>query len=143
MDREILVYDGLQSCPYRPGQVARMPLYRQRAPVELDEADHRFANCERRVGRSLYATACPTCSACKGIRLIVDAFKPTKSQRRVLKRWPEGSRIVVGPPTVTDEKLALYNRHKNERSLNTDSDLRWTRPAIGLGWSTAASTPSR
>lgn len=117
-----LVYDGLQRCPYLPGQVARMPLYRQLRRLTLDETDERFANAERRVGTCLYRTACPTCSECRGLRVDVNQFKPSRSQRRVLKRWGEEGRIEVGRATSSPEKLALFNRHKRERGLSTDDD---------------------
>ena len=117
-----LVYDGLQRCPYLPGRVARMPLYRQLRRLSLDEADERFANAERRVGTCLYRTACPTCTACEGIRLPVAHFKPTKSQRRVRNRWAGRSRIEVGPVTYTADKLAMFNRHKQERGLVSEDD---------------------
>ncbi|MBX2801657.1 MAG: arginyltransferase [Myxococcales bacterium] len=117
-----LVYDGLQRCPYLDGRVARMPLYRQLRRLTLDEADQRFGNAERRVGTCLYRTSCPTCQACEGIRLPVADFRPSKSQRRVLKRWRDHVRIEVGPVTFTPEKLALFNRHKQERGLVADDD---------------------
>jgi len=119
---EKLVYDGLQSCPYLEGRVARMPLYRQLAPIGLDHADERFANAERRVGSCLYRTACPTCSQCKGLRVPVNDFAPSKSQRRVLKRWRDHGRVEVGPVSFSPEKLALFNRHKQERGLSEEGD---------------------
>ncbi len=117
-----LVYDGLQRCPYLPGRVARMPLYRQLRRLSLAEADARFANAERRVGTCLYRTSCPTCSACEGIRVPVERFRPSKSQRRVRNKWAERGRVEVGPASFSEEKLALFNRHKTERGLVADDD---------------------
>ncbi|MEZ4237381.1 MAG: arginyltransferase [Myxococcota bacterium] len=117
-----LVYDGLQACPYLPGRVARMPLYRQLRRLTLDETDARLASAERRVGTCLYQTACPTCRACEGIRVPVRDFEPSKSQRRVLKRWAGHGRVEVGPTTLTADKLALFNRHKHERGLVAEED---------------------
>lgn len=125
-----LVYDGLQRCPYLPGRVARMPLYRQMERLTLDQTDARFANAERRVGTCLYRTACPTCAACQGIRIPVADFRPSKSQRRVLKRWGDDWRVDIGPATYTPEKLALFNRHKLERGLVADDDA----PMTPLGY---------
>ncbi len=117
-----LVYDGLQRCPYLPGQIARMPLYRQLRRLTLDEADARFANAERRVGTCLYRTACPTCTECRGLRVLVNEFRPSKSQRRVLNRWGDRGRIEIGPATWDPEKLELFNRHKLGRGLTGDDD---------------------
>lgn len=127
---EKLVYDGLQGCPYLPGQVARMPLYRQLQRLTLEDSDERFALAERRVGTCLYRTQCPTCSECKGLRIPVAEFQPSRSQRRVARRWRESGRVEVGPPTLDDEKLELFNRHKQQRNLASDED----GPMSGLGY---------
>lgn len=126
-----LVYDGLQRCPYLDGRVARMPLYRQLRRLTLDEADARFANAERRVGACLYRTACPTCTACEGLRIPVAAFRPSKSQRRVRNRWEGHGRVEVGPVRFDAERLALFNRHKFERGLAEDDDAMDAEGYIG------------
>ncbi|MBA2321607.1 MAG: arginyltransferase [Deltaproteobacteria bacterium] len=128
---QTLLYDGLQSCPYLPGRVARLPLYRQDRRLNLDETDVRFATAERRVGTALYHTACPTCRACEGLRISVPTFEPTRSQRRVLSRWGDDTRVEIGAPTVNEAKLALYNRHKQMRGLADADDV----PMNALGYS--------
>ena len=129
-----LVYDGLQRCPYLPGRVARMPLYRQLRRLDLDEADARFANAERRVGPCLYRTACPTCSACVGLRIPVDDFRPSRSQRRVLRRWGTDARVEYGAPSVDDRKLELFQRHKRTRGLTDGEDEEVPTAEGYLGW---------
>jgi arginine-tRNA-protein transferase len=113
---EKLVYDGLQACPYLPGQVARLPLYRQLRPLGPDRLDDRLAQAERRVGSCTYRTACPTCSACEGIRVPVATFAPSRSQRRVLARCAD-VRVEMGPAEVSDARLELFARHKQVRGL--------------------------
>ena len=125
-----LVYDGLQRCPYLDGQIARMPLYRQLRVLTLAETDARFENAERRVGTCLYRTSCPTCTSCRGIRVRVSDFKPSRSQRRVLKRWGDRYRIEIGRATFSTEKLELFNRHKRSRGLAAADDL----PMTPLGY---------
>lgn len=115
-----LVYDGLQSCPYLPGKIARMPLYRQLRRLTLDETDARFATAERRVGNCLYQTACPTCQACEGLRIPIADFAPNKSQRRVARRWEGHGRVEMGPVAFDHAKLAMFNRHKQQRGLASD-----------------------
>lgn len=136
MNEQVLVYDGFQVCPYLPGRVARLPLYRQVTRLNGPEADERFARAERRVGRTLYAPTCPSCTECKGIRVVVDAFEPSRSQRRVARRWAalgERARIELDHVTVTPEKLAMFNRHKRERGLQEADDEPMTRAGY-LGW---------
>ncbi len=133
LKEQILVYDGLQHCPYRPGQVARMPLYRQLKPLTPQQADERFARSERRIGTGLYYTQCPTCSACQGVRIPVADFRPSRSQRRVLGRWKDRYRIEMGDPTWSNDKIEMFNRHKSERNLKQENDEDMT--ALGyFGW---------
>jgi arginine-tRNA-protein transferase len=47
----------------------------------------------------------------------VEAFVPNKTQRRVFRRGEAQLQSEMGPPTVTSQKVALYNRHKVERGL--------------------------
>jgi len=81
------------------------------------------------VGRALYHTACPSCRACEGIRVPVAAFRPTRSQRRTVSRWPEEGRIEIGPATATAEKVAMFNAHKEERGLIEADDEPMSVPA--------------
>jgi arginine-tRNA-protein transferase len=99
-----------------------MPLYRQLERLDLDETDLRFLRAERRVGVCMYHTACPTCRACEGIRVPVDGFRPTKSQRRTKRKGDAAFRVEYGRATFSDEKLALFNRHKAQRGLVASDD---------------------
>ena len=114
--REQIVHDEPEPCPYIDGQVARLPLRWQFRRMSPDEFDQSLAAGDRRVGRMLYRTACGSCQACEPIRIPVRQFKPTRSQKRVIKKNRD---VVVetGPSTFTAEKLDLYNRHKMERGL--------------------------
>ena len=114
--RERIVHDELEPCPYLEGRQARMPLRWQLRPLSPEEADASMASGDRRVGRMLYRTSCPGCTACEPLRVPVRSFAPSKSQRRVWRR-NQDVRVEVGTPTFTEEKLELYNRHKLERGL--------------------------
>ncbi len=120
--REQVVHDEPEPCPYLEGQTARMPLrwqFRRVEPVAFDES---LAQGDRRVGRMLYRTACADCVACEPIRIPVDEFRPTRSQRRVIKK-NQDVRIELAPATFSPEKLALHNRHKGERGLSRSGSL--------------------
>ncbi len=116
-----LVYDGLQRCPYLPGQVARLPLYRQLVALGPDLLDERLAQAERRVGNCTYRPSCPTCSACEGLRVPVAEFNNTRSQRRVLGRCGNVT-VDIGPADISDERLGLFDRHKRGRGLSEEGE---------------------
>jgi len=119
-----VVWDQMEACPYLPDKVARLPL---RVPPRLltaEELDIRLELGERRSGRMVYRTQCPSCSACEPLRVSVPRFQPSASQRRTWRRNDGVVRLEVGPPEVSEERLALYNRHKMERGLSrTDEPL--------------------
>lgn len=114
---EWVVYDARTHCPYLPGQTARLPLRMPLRPLSSREFARRLGAGDRRQGRLLYRTNCPLCQACEPIRIDVDAFVPDKTQRRVFRRGEARLQSEIGPPTVTPQKVALYNRHKVERGL--------------------------
>jgi arginine-tRNA-protein transferase len=47
----------------------------------------------------------------------VTAFTPDKTQRRILRRGEAALWTDIARPSLTPEKVALYNRHKRERGL--------------------------
>jgi arginyl-tRNA--protein-N-Asp/Glu arginylyltransferase len=120
---EWLVSDTPMRCPYLSGQTARLPLRLPVRPLRRNEFAHRLEEGDRRQGLLLYRPNCPTCHACEAIRIDVEAFAPNKTQRRVLRRGEATILTQIGRPTVTAEKVALYNRHKIERDLLIGNEL--------------------
>jgi len=115
--REQLVHDQPEDCPYLEDRTARMPLRWQLRGLSGEELDAALAEGDRRVGRMLYRTACPSCTACEPIRVPVERFRPSRSQRRVWRKNKD-VKVTVGPATFSQEKLDLYNRHKLDRDLS-------------------------
>lgn len=115
--REWVVYDEYSRCPYLPGQIARLPLRLPSAPLSPEALSERLAAGDRRQGILLYRPRCPGCQACEAIRLEVASFHWGRTLRRIWRRGETLLRTEIGPPTMTPEKVALYNRHKVERNL--------------------------
>ena len=120
---EWLVSDQLMRCPYLPLQRARLPLRLPVRPLRGDELAQRLEAGDRRQGLLLYRPNCPTCHACEAIRINVGEFAPSKTQRRVFRRGEAAVETRIGRPTLTAEKVALYNRHKVERDLLIGNEL--------------------
>ncbi len=114
---ELLVHDQHTDCPYREGQVARLPMRLPMRPLNREELGTRLERGDRRQGLVLYNPICPSCQACQAIRLDVTRFRPNKSQRRALARGDKNFSIQLREPQVSPEKVALYNAHKIGRAL--------------------------
>ncbi|MBI1817298.1 MAG: arginyltransferase [Deltaproteobacteria bacterium] len=121
--REQVVHDGPLRCPYLPNEIARLPLRLPARALSHEEFAQRLRSGDRRQGVLLYRPTCPTCRACEPIRIDVPAFTPSKTQRRILRRGQTQLQTAIGTPTLTREKLTLYNRHKIERGLRRGEEL--------------------
>ncbi len=120
---ELVVYDRPSSCPYLPARCARLPLRLPARALRSDELDARLTLGDRRQGFVLYRTSCPDCEDCIPIRLDVERFRLRPSHRRVLARGDRAFQVELRAPSVDARRVELYNKHKLERGLGTDTDL--------------------
>lgn len=109
-------------CPYLPDRVAQNRAFVCDAmPPELyhDLMDAGF----RRSGTFVYQPICPGCRECQPIRVPVESFAMSKSQRRV---WRRNADLVVSvaKPLATDEKFDLYQRYLDSRHARKPEDTR-------------------
>jgi arginine-tRNA-protein transferase len=68
----------------------------------------------RRAGEHVYRPACHGCRACVAARIPVSAFRPSRGQRRCLRRNRDLS-VVERPARIDDETFALYRRYLETR----------------------------
>ena len=75
----------------------------------------------RRSGEHLYRPQCPQCQACVPVRVVVNDFAPTRSQRRISTRNAD---ITVGwsAAEFQDEHFALYQRYMKARHVGSSMD---------------------
>ena len=116
--RLIVVQDTLSPCPYIEGQAARMPLHYSLAEMDGSDVDRLLEAGYRRSGEFVYVTRCPHCQECLPTRLPVDRFEYTRSFKRVFKRAQRELTWSWGEPVVSDERVAMYNRHRAGRDLS-------------------------
>lgn len=72
----------------------------------------------RRSGYFFYQTHCPNCQACEPLRLEVENFKPTRSQKRALKLGDREFRVETAEPIIDDRRVEIFNAHRSGRSLD-------------------------
>lgn len=114
-----VVWDQPETCPYREGELARLPLRLPSRRLTGEEFDTFLEEGDRRSGRMLYRTRCPSCNACQPLRVPAAEFTPTRSQRRIWKKNIADITVQVVTPSATETHHRLYNRHKLERGLST------------------------
>jgi arginine-tRNA-protein transferase len=64
----------------------------------------------RRFGKYYFHPICHGCDACKSVRINVNQFKPSKSQRKAMNRNAQ-TRMIVQKPTLTRAHIELYNKY--------------------------------
>jgi arginine-tRNA-protein transferase len=104
-----------RACAYLSDQKARL---QYEYVVSLTPAEYLRCMLDnyRRFGRMIFRPACPSCRACKAIRIRVGDFRPDRSQRRVRKACAGEIELRIGRPSVSREKLALYDRYHAHQS---------------------------
>ncbi len=65
----------------------------------------------RHFGRTLFRNRCPTCVACRPIRVDVNRFRPDRSQRRAWKANAADLRLEIADPAAGPDQLDLYLRY--------------------------------
>lgn len=106
-------------CPYIAGQVERRvvtELVGRNASALHDQLS--MAGFRRSHG-IVYAPACPFCQACVAVRIVVNEFKASKSQRRI---WNRNRDLIVEktPPVATSEQYQIFDAYQKGRHAGGD-----------------------
>jgi len=96
-------------CSYLPEKKTRM-FYRYMKHADKHLVTELIRRGWRRFGCYFFHPICAGCNGCKSLRIDTRDFKPSKSQRRVIKRNLH-TRIYIKKPGMTQEHLALYDKY--------------------------------
>jgi arginine-tRNA-protein transferase len=96
-------------CAYLPDRMATLE-YRLLLDVTPAELDALLARGWRRFGPAYFRPACSGCRECVPLRVLVDRFRPSKSQRRVWNKVSSRLRVERGRPKIDEARLDLYHR---------------------------------
>ena len=101
-----------QVCGYLPGQFSTFRAFAAES-MSGEEYQRLLDTGFRRSGSIIYQPMCAGCRSCVPVRVPVEKFKPSKSQRRVLRRNKDVV-VLTGRPEATREKWELYERYQRE-----------------------------
>jgi leucyl-tRNA---protein transferase len=103
-------------CPYIDGNSERK-IFTYLVGDNADEMHNRLTqNGFRRSQSMAYRPACEHCTACRSVRVCVNAFKLSKNMKRVLAHGKNISRHVLAPD-ATREQYDLLRRYLDTRHL--------------------------
>ncbi len=99
-------------CSYLPAEIAALD-YRLIAAIADRPYEELLARGWRRFGIEFFRPACSNCAKCRSLRVRVQQFTPSQSQRRNLRRNAH-LQVVVQPPTITAEHLRVVNAYQGD-----------------------------
>lgn len=101
-------------CPYLPGKVERKVFAELRGSdaARMSESLGRIGF--RRSQNVVYRPSCEGCSACVSVRIVASAFRPSASQRRLIRRNAD-LEVAACDPWATEEQFALLKRYLSVR----------------------------
>lgn len=102
------------SCPYLPEESAQLE-YRVPAQLNSELLEQLIQRGWRRFGNYVFRPQCKMCQQCRPLRIVLDEFRPSKSQRRNLRRNQHVD-VQVFRPGVTDEHIELFNAYHRDMS---------------------------
>jgi arginine-tRNA-protein transferase len=113
-------------CSYLPDKKVRM-YYKY-----TSEANKTFATAVaqrgwRRFGNYYFYPICNGCDECKSLRIDVNRFKLSKSQKKAIKRNRDTA-VHIQKPTISQSHISLYNKYHRWKAIKDD----WRHKEITL-----------
>jgi arginine-tRNA-protein transferase len=103
-----------QPCPYLAGRMERKLFTALQGEYAVKLNDSLSKQGFRRSQNVLYRPSCAECSACLSARIRVADFRPTKSQKRALRRNAQLRREATSP-WATEDQYALFRAYLDSR----------------------------
>ncbi|MCB0208795.1 MAG: arginyltransferase [Anaerolineae bacterium] len=105
--------DELNPCPYLPDRQKQFQYF---FAQNLNDSEISFVLSMgwRKFGAYYFRPVCNSCRECTPIRVLTHAFKPSKSQRKTLKK-NEAVRVEFGPLTYSKRAYEIYVNHSHNR----------------------------
>ncbi len=123
-------------CSYLPDRNATTAFVDPKYPLDTETYSQLSTLGFRRSGQYIYTPRCASCKSCIPVRVPSNTFKPTRGQKRCLKRNSDIS-VNLQANINADEHYALYQKYIDTR--HSDGDMYPATPAqyrdfIGKPW---------
>lgn len=98
------------SCPYIDGNLfkQRFCFLKDLNPVEFNTM---LELGWRHFGYYFFMPNCNSCDSCISLRTLINSFKPTKSQRKILRKNNENLSLIITDLNYSDEIFEIYKKH--------------------------------
>ncbi len=101
-------------CGYLPGQRAQSLIATPQHLIDASVYGGLIQQGFRRSGKFAYRPHCESCNACTPVRLLVEEFTPSRSQKRSFKHH-QNLQVNILPLAFHSEHFELYNDYQSAR----------------------------
>ena len=120
-NRPDLYMSASHTCPYLADRSAANLLVDPNFPVSPALYDQLITQGFRRNGTLYYRPQCAGCCECRSVRINVNHFTHTRSQRRTLK-YNQDITLKLRPADYCEEHFSLYRRYQAMRHSGDSMD---------------------
>ncbi|HIG12947.1 MAG TPA: arginyltransferase [Gammaproteobacteria bacterium] len=120
-NRPDLYMSASHTCPYLADRSAANLLIDPNFPVSPALYDQLITQGFRRNGTLYYRPQCAGCCECRSVRINVNHFTHTRSQRRTLK-YNQDITLKLRPADYCEEHFSLYRRYQTMRHSGDSMD---------------------
>jgi len=106
-------------CSYLPDKTARSMFVNPSTKITSDLYSSLNLRGFRRSGKYLYKPHCEACNACMASRVLVNEFKPNRSQKRIMRR-NEDLKVTLLPSISNTKCYELYEKYITLRHADGD-----------------------
>jgi arginine-tRNA-protein transferase len=112
----------ISPCPYfKDGRPAATEFLLHRG--EWVNRYHTFlARGYRRIGRVIFRNVCTQCSSCMPLRIEINDFEASKSQKRTLKKNSDVRLEIRSPFKMSTDKVKLFEKYQNFKHKTEDRE---------------------
>ena len=109
------------SCGYLPNKLAQSLIASPQHLINADIYSGLIQQGFRRSGKFAYRPHCETCRECIAVRVILQNFSPSRSQKRSIKQH-DNLTVSILPVAFYEEHYALYTAYQKARHLEADKE---------------------
>lgn len=102
-----------ETCTYLPDKSQQLQFFLATG-LDESELDCLLKTGWRKFGVCYFRPRCKDCRECIPIRIPVDKFSPTKSQRRILRNGSD-IKMKISPLNFSEDIFEIYKKHSAER----------------------------
>lgn len=109
------------SCGYLPNKLAQSLIASPQHLINADIYSGLIQQGFRRSGKFAYRPHCETCRECIAVRIILQNFSPSRSQKRSIKQH-DNLTVSILPVAFYEEHYALYTAYQKARHSEADKE---------------------